>query len=96
MQSAIGAVQNIEDLFSKAAGAFSTKCANEVVPVDLSFYSYPFTFGSTSGPHGGMGGCAMTTYQVYVFAYKYSALYLFYCDGVWKLRPNFKFGYWPE
>ena len=30
-------------------------------------YSHPQMYGSTAGPFGGMGGCAMTTMQVFVF-----------------------------
>ena len=49
---------------------------------NVKWYSWPQVFGSTSGPKGGAGGCAMTTFQVYAFdtgvrQYKY-------CSGVWR------------
>lgn len=33
----------------------------------IEWYSWPETFGSTSGPHGGIGGQTMTSFQVFGF-----------------------------
>lgn len=33
----------------------------------LQWFSWPEVFGSTSGPHGGISGQAMTTFQVFGF-----------------------------
>lgn len=30
----------------------------------IAYYAWPQTFGSTSGPCGGIGGCAMSTFTV--------------------------------
>lgn len=46
------------------------------------WYSWPEVFGSTSGPRGGIGGQAMTTFQVYGFIGHDDAL--MYCGGVWR------------
>ena len=34
---------------------------------EVTWYSWPQVFGSTSGPRGGISGQAVTTFQVYAF-----------------------------
>lgn len=55
---------------------------------DLEVYTWPETFGSTAGPHGGIGGQAISTFQVWGF---YNSAWdkqswggVLYCSGVWK------------
>ena len=48
----------------------------------ISWYSWPETFGSTAGPRGGIGGQAMTTFQVHGFIGQEKAL--MWCCGVWR------------
>lgn len=35
---------------------------------DLTYYSFPKTYGSTSGPFGGIGGAAVTTFQIEAYS----------------------------
>lgn len=49
---------------------------------EISWYSWPQVFGSTAGPRGGIGGRAMTTFQVYAF--ESCSQRCKYCAGVWK------------
>ena len=54
---------------------------------ELDWFSWPQVFGSTSGPHGGISGQAMTTFQVYGFRPDFQVTPydgLLYCDGKWK------------
>lgn len=48
----------------------------------INWYSWPEVFGSTAGPRGGIGGQAMTTFQVYGFIGHEKAV--MYCGGVWR------------
>ena len=41
----------------------------QVIESELDYYAWPQLFGSTAGPNGGMGGCAMTTFTVHAFVY---------------------------
>lgn len=52
----------------------------------LSMWAWPQVFGSTSGPHGGIGGAAMTRFQVLGFEADDGQAIL-WCDGVWKPWP---------
>lgn len=55
----------------------------EVEPAELSMLAWPQVFGSTAGPHGGIGGAAMTTFQVLAFVGA-DGQGILWCDGVWK------------
>ena len=53
-------------------------------PEDLMVWSWPEIFGNTSGPHGGVGGQAITTFQVVAFQTNNGPNMIKWCDGVWK------------
>lgn len=50
----------------------------------FEWYSWPQMFGSTAGPHGGIGGAACTNFQVFLFYNLEKHIGWMYCDGVWK------------
>ncbi len=50
----------------------------------LQWFSWPEVFGSTSGPHGGIGGCVMTSFQVFGF-HDGGARGLLCCEGNWRI-----------
>lgn len=52
--------------------------------LELSWWCWPQTFGNTSGPRGGIGGQAMTEFQVFAFKHHWSGAQLKWCAGVWK------------
>jgi hypothetical protein len=52
----------------------------------LSYYAWPETFGSTSGPRGGIGGQAMTTFTIEVWVSDNATLYL--CAGMYSWRDG--------
>lgn len=64
--------------------------------VDLEWYSWPESFGSTSGPRGGIGGCMITRFQVYAFEIYTEEEYLTlkWCGGVWKKWDREFMGRW--
>lgn len=52
-------------------------------PIDeLEMFSWPESFGSTSGPRGGIGGHTITSFQVYAFRETGKAEGFKYCSGV--------------
>ena len=57
---------------------------------DVEMFSWPVMFGSTAGPGGGIGGCMMTTFQVYGFRDVASDKGVLYCAGKWKYVKPFK------
>lgn len=50
---------------------------------DITWYSWPEAFPSTSGPHGGIGGQAITIFQVFAFRTP-DGKTTKCCDGIWK------------
>lgn len=50
---------------------------------DINWWSWPQTFSSTAGPHGGIGGQALTTFQV--FGFEGNGRRFLFCDGLWKM-----------
>lgn len=57
----------------------------------LKWASFPYLFGSTSGPHGGIGGRAMAEFQIYIFQNRQSGKIIKYCDGTWKESTSFTY-----
>lgn len=53
---------------------------------EVTWYSWPQAFGSTSGPRGGISGQAVTTFQVYAFTAhgKNESVRAKYCHGIWR------------
>lgn len=60
--------------------AYHLKCRSD----ELEMFSWPESFGNTSGPHGGIGGTAITQFQVYAFRCGSSKAGIKYCSGVRK------------
>lgn len=50
---------------------------------DLSYYAWPEMFGSTSGPRGGIGGCAMTDFTIEAWVCDGSGPTFFTCAGMY-------------
>ena len=60
---------------------------------DVEFYSWPETFGSTSGPHGGCGGQMMTSFQVSAWHNMNTGEAVLECAGKQKLVKDFQHKY---
>ena len=62
-----------------------------VRPEDLEYYSFPQSFGSTAGPFGGIGGQAITSFQIEVFTHQYGGYgAVIFCGGrFWKWIEKF-------
>ena len=56
-----GALGMIDDLIAFVAD--KAGCSVD----EVTWYSWPQVFGSTSGPRGGISGQVITTFQVYAF-----------------------------
>lgn len=57
---------------------------------DISYYSWPQTFGSTAGPFGGIGGQMISIFQIEAYAFGQNAV--LFCGGrIWKKIDNFNF-----
>lgn len=57
--------------------------------IDLDYYSFPQGFSSTSGPFGGIGGDAITSFQIEIWTCEPWAIV--FCGGkVVKYLDNFK------
>jgi hypothetical protein len=70
--------------FSKIPAVADEAAARLETTVDrLSMWAWPQVFGNTSGPHGGIGGTAMTTFQVLAFEAD-DGQSILWCDGLWK------------
>lgn len=70
--------KELEVFFEEASKKLET-------PVNqLEFYSWPECFASTSGPHGGIGGSALTNFQVFGFRSKITEKGCKCCSGIWK------------
>jgi len=54
---------------------------------DFDYYKFTQMFGSTSGPHGGIGGAAMTEFDVEAYVYEDVAT-VYVCSGKLKLRKG--------
>jgi len=51
---------------------------------DLEWFAWPEIFPSSSGPRYGVGGQAMTTFQIIAFAHPSQEKAIKFCAGVWK------------
>lgn len=70
--------------FSKLPELASEAAARIEADVEeLAMFAWPQVFGSTAGPHEGIGGAAMTTFQVVAFEAP-DGQAIKWCDGVWK------------
>lgn len=50
----------------------------------IEYHVWPETFASTAGPRGGIGGCAMTTFEVIGFVSTETMLGVMFCNGEWR------------
>ena len=73
------AKHNLDDLMSEAMGKLGARLDCEV-----TWYSWPCAFPSTSGPRGGIGGQAITTFQVFGFEGGPEMKRIKYCGGIWR------------
>ena len=51
--------------------------------MDIDYYAYPQTFGSTSGPCGGMGGNSISTFTVEAYVCDSVGPTIFVCCGMY-------------
>lgn len=59
-------------------------------PHELSYFSFPFMFGSTAGPFGGIGGASMTSFQLEAFVNDSTQEACLFCGPrMWKKVYNF-------
>jgi hypothetical protein len=56
----------------------------EVHPSHVVWYSWPESFGSTAGPHGGAGGQTVTSFQVFGLMNHVNDFALLFCGGKWR------------
>ena len=61
---------------------------NNVQYLDLDYYAFPQTFGSTSGPHSGIGGQVMSTFTVEAFVCDGIGPTVYVCAGRYKFDNN--------
>ncbi len=61
---------------------------NNVRYFELDYYAFPQTFGSTSGPHGGMGGQAISTFTVEAYVCEGTGPTVYTCAGKLKFDPG--------
>lgn len=69
---------NKDFAFNELRKAFPSD-VGELCKNQLLYYAWPQVFGSTSGPFGGIGGAAMTTFTIEAWAFNEFGLY--FCNG---------------
>ena len=75
-----------------AAFEFFRKDSPDISPYDLDYHSFPMVFGSTAGPFGGIGGQALTTFQIEVVTNGWTKESCVYANGrFWKTVDDFQF-----
>jgi len=72
---------DFSEVFSEAAKRLNVHAG------DLTWWSWPEVFGSTAGPHSGVGGQAMTPFQVIRFENQKGEA-LMWCVGKWKIPKS--------
>lgn len=50
---------------------------------DPDFYAWPQSFASTSGPRGGIGGCAISSFTVEAYHCYSSCATVYICNGMY-------------
>lgn len=60
-------------------------------PRYIEYFTYPKTFGSTAGPFGGIGGAAMTTFQIEAYSNGAGQAFLYANGRFWKKSNSFSF-----
>ena len=58
--------------------------------MDLDYYAWPQTFGSTAGPFGGVGGQAITTFTIEAWEYNYRFAVIFCGTKIIKVTDKFE------
>ena len=85
-------METVEDLKKQAIEHLNRIDPNgKINRNNISFYAWPQTFGSSSGPHKYVGGQMITPFTVFVFVDIFEFAMAF-CCGKWKFidRGQFK------
>jgi len=84
--------QNISIPFFKEL-AFSKfkKKGEEAYLNNIEMCSWEQTFSNTAGPHGGIGGQALTKFPIFAFINEVTGNVFVHCSGFWKFIPKEKF-----
>lgn len=77
------AISKIDPLFSRTLVIHEAAARLRAVPSDLEIVEWNQMFGTTAGPHSGVGGCAMTAFPVIGFKSP-SGYGVMWCDGLWR------------
>ncbi len=56
---------------------------------DYSYYAWPYMFGSTAGPHGGMGRAVMSMFTIECYYDDEKNISLLFCDGEYDFVEGF-------
>jgi hypothetical protein len=68
--------------------------------IDYDYYAIPYTFGSTSGPKKGIGGCAMSYFTVEAYEFEGETYFTVYvCSDTYyfsedRYNPNISIKDW--
>lgn len=62
--------------------------ARNVQFIDIDYYAWPQIFSSTSGPRGGWGGCAMSTFTVEAWVCDSSGPTIYTCCGMYSFDDS--------
>ena len=55
---------------------------------DIEYFAWPQTFGTTTGPCGGIGGCAMSSFTVEVWVCDGYGPTIYVCNGMYHLDDS--------
>lgn len=61
---------------------------NNIQFMDINYYAYPQTFGSTAGPYGGIGGCTMTSFTIESYVCDNYGPTVHVCGGMYYLDES--------
>lgn len=60
----------------------------EVKYYAVDYFAFPETFGSTAGPRGGVGGCAISTFTVEAYVCNGIGPTVYVCAGQYKYKDE--------
>lgn len=61
---------------------------------NIDYYAYPYTFGSTAGPSGGVGGQAFSSFTVEAYVSDQGIVYV--CNNIYRFsKEEFNLS-WPK
>ena len=61
---------------------------NNVEYIDIEYFAYPQTFGSTAGPSGVFGGNSMSTFTIEAFVCDSVGPTVFLCAGMYAFKDE--------